>query len=70
MQEENLKQKKKRVFRVYMSTSFPHEVFDEIEKVARDRNMCNAEVLRKLCLRGLDVYRDDGELTAQASSDS
>lgn len=66
MEKEPAKRKNKGPnFGVYVGASFPHATFSEIEQVAKDLNLRKAEVLRALCLRGLDAYHDDGQLTGQ-----
>ncbi len=43
--------------------SFPHAVFCEIEALAKEHGLANAQVVRELFFRGLAAYRDDGQLS-------
>jgi hypothetical protein len=49
-------------FRVYIATSFEHQVFCEIEALARNCGLANAQLVRELFLRGLAAYHRDGEI--------
>lgn len=62
MESEVKRTSKGSKFRVYVSTSFPHEIYREIEQLGQEFDLRNAEVVRALCLRGLDAYRTDGVL--------
>lgn len=50
-------------FRVQVGSSFPETFYREIERLAKDFQIGKAEVVRALCLKGLDAYRIDGVLT-------
>lgn len=52
-------------FRVYVATSFPHANFCEIEKLAKEYGLRNAQIVRELFLRGLAAYHNDGKLCAE-----
>ena len=62
MESEVKRTNKGSTFRVHVGTSFPHEIYFEIEQLAEEFDLRNAEVVRALCLRGLDAYRTDGVL--------
>jgi hypothetical protein len=49
-------------FRVYVATSFPHANFCEIEELAREHGLGNAQIVRELFFRGLAAYHNDGKL--------
>ena len=55
-------------FRVYIATSFEHPVFCEIESVAKNHGLANAQLVRELFLRGLAAYHRDGEVCEPAES--
>jgi len=63
MAESNRKKSKGPDFRVYVGTSFPHRVFCEIERLAEERELAAAQVVRELFLRGLAAYQRDGKLS-------
>jgi hypothetical protein len=63
MAELKRKKSKGPDFRVYVGTSFPHLVFCEIEKLAIERELAAAQVVRELFLRGLAAYHRDGLLS-------
>ncbi|SRR6266481_2541518 len=49
-------------FRVYVATSFPQVNFCEIEELAREHGLGNAQIVRELFFRGLAAYHNDGKL--------
>jgi len=63
MTEPKRKKSKGPDFRVYVGTSFPHRIFCEIEKLAHERELAAAQVVRELFLRGLAAYYRDGKLS-------
>lgn len=63
MAEPKRKKSKGPDFRVYVGTSFPHRVFSEIERLAEERELAAAQVVRELFLRGLAAYHRDGKLS-------
>ena len=63
MAELKRKKSKGPDFRVYVGTSFPHRVFCEIERLAEEKELAAAQVVRELFLRGLAAYQRDGQLS-------
>lgn len=57
-------------FRVYVATSFPHASFCEIEELAKEHGLGNAQIVRELFFRGLAAYHDDGRLYVEEAVDS
>ena len=49
-------------FRVYVATSFLHANFCEIEELAKEHGLRNAQIVRELFFRGLAAYHNDGKL--------
>ena len=62
MNESGKRKSKGPDFRVYVGTSFPNNVFCEIEALAKNYQTGNAQVVRQLFLRGLAAYHRDGKL--------
>ena len=56
-------------FRVQVGSTFPDAIYQEIEQLARDFQIGKAEVVRALCIRGLNAYRSDGVLTDENNID-
>jgi 5-formaminoimidazole-4-carboxamide-1-beta-D-ribofuranosyl 5'-monophosphate synthetase len=56
-------------YRVYVATSFPSHTFLEIEKLAKQFDFRNAQVVRALVLRGLEAYGRDGVLYEQQNAE-
>ncbi len=64
MAELKRKKSKGPDFRVYVGTSFPHGIFCEIEKLAVERELAAAQIVRELFMRDLAAYHRDGLLSA------
>lgn len=68
MSELKRKKSKGPDFRVYVGTSFPHPIFCEIEKLAKERELAAAQVVRELFLRGLAAFQRDGKLSEESNN--
>jgi len=67
--KESRKKNKGPNFNVYVGTTFRHEVFCEIEALAANYQLANAQVVRELFLRGLAAYNRDGRLNEAEPED-
>jgi hypothetical protein len=51
--------------RVYVGTSLPNSIFEEIERLAKESNLGKAQIARALLIRGLAAHYRDRQLSHQ-----